>query len=206
MIHDAGTEVARATKSQLRSLVRARIGSMSPADRSSADRRICGYLADLTEELGVVSVLAYLALPDEVKVDGFLSTMVERGCRVLLPRVVGGDRLRYGGWRPTVKLSRDDAGVLAPEAASPGDRPRGAGLLVVPGRAFDTTGGRLGRGRGYYDRLLMAGAGGRLVVGAAYECQVVEHVPREEHDRDVDCLVTETGCRRLRDGPAGTLA
>ena len=189
MIHDAGTEVARATKSQLRSLVRARIGSMSPADRSSADRRICGYLADLTEELGVVSVLAYLALPDEVKVDGFLSTMVERGCRVLLPRVVGGDRLRYGGWRPTVKLSRDDAG-----------------LLVVPGRAFDTTGGRLGRGRGYYDRLLMAGAGGRLVVGAAYECQVVEHVPREEHDRDVDCLVTETGCRRLRDGPAGTLA
>jgi 5-formyltetrahydrofolate cyclo-ligase len=36
------------------------------------------------------------------------------------------------------------------------------------------------------------------VVGAAYECQVVEEVPRERHDQDIDCLVTERGCRKFR--------
>ena len=183
--------------------MRARVGLLTSVERSCADRRICGHLANLADELGVVSVLAYLALPDEVNVDEFLAAMVERGRETLLPRVVGSGSLYYGGWRPSLKLSRDDVGVLAPESASLEDRSLGVGLVVVPGRAFDKLGGRIGRGRGYYDRLLSVGGVRRLAVGVAYECQVVERVPREEHDRDVDCLVTEMGLRRCGGGTEG---
>ena len=195
MTDDAGTDVARATKSRLRSLVRARVAAMPATQRAHADRVICGNLSSLPEEVGASFVLAYLALPDEVRVDAFLAAMVERGRRTLVPRARGG-RLRYARWQPCSGLCRDEEGVLAPEGGSLDELPAGVGLVVVPGRAFDACGRRLGRGGGYYDRLLSEIEGRHLVVGAAYGCQIVEEVPHEDHDRDVEYLVTETGCRR----------
>ena len=74
------------------------------------------------------------------------------------------------------------------------DRQRGSliGLAValVPGRAFDALGGRLGRGGGYYDRF--AGACPQaLRVGVAHQLQVVASVPMEAHDAPMDVLVTD---------------
>jgi 5-formyltetrahydrofolate cyclo-ligase len=202
--HDEGTNDARTAKSQFRIQAGARIHSMTPDERSSADHKICGYLCELADRLEVSSVLAYLALPDEVRVDEFLAAMVEKGRATLLPRIVGNGSLRYGNWRPVTRLSRDREGVLAPQSASIDGWTNGSRMMVLPGRVFDATGGRVGRGRGYFDRLLGKDGGRGLVVGAAYECQVVERVPREGHDRDVDCLITETGCRRFRAGPTRT--
>jgi 5-formyltetrahydrofolate cyclo-ligase len=197
LTEDPGSQVARAAKSQCRRLAKVRIGAMSAAERSAANAAVCAELERLADGQGVLTVVAYLALSDEVNVDGFLADMVERGRHVLLPRVVGADGLHYGRWRPTSKLSRDEKGVLAPVAASAREWLPGACLVVVPGRAFDGAGGRVGRGGGYYDRILATLPSGCLVAGAAYECQVVEEVPKEQHDRGVDCLVTEKGCRRF---------
>lgn len=69
-------------------------------------------------------------------------------------------------------------------------------FLIVPGRAFDLGGGRLGRGGGYYDRLLVAVSPQALAVAAAYDEQVVDTVPRRSWDVPVDGLVTPT--RTLR--------
>jgi 5-formyltetrahydrofolate cyclo-ligase len=171
---------------------------MDVAGRSVADVAICTSLAQLADGQGAVTVLAYLSLADEVGIDGFLAEMVEQGREILLPRVVGRDDLRYGQWRPSSKLTRDEMGVLAPEPAPLRTWARGPSLVVVPGRAFDVRGGRVGRGRGYYDRILASRPSHCLLVGVAYECQVVEQVPRERHDQDIDCLVTEKVCRKFR--------
>ena len=67
-----------------------------------------------------------------------------------------------------------------------------AGVVVVPGVAFDRLGGRLGHGGGYYDRALAGIRGGTsFVVGFAASEQVVEELPRERHDVDVDAVATE---------------
>lgn len=63
-------------------------------------------------------------------------------------------------------------------------------LMLVPGVAFDRFGGRLGRGGGYYDRILEAYTG--RTVAMAFDFQLVEQVPVEPHDRPVDAVVTET--------------
>jgi 5-formyltetrahydrofolate cyclo-ligase len=63
-------------------------------------------------------------------------------------------------------------------------------LMILPGVAFDRFGGRLGRGGGYYDRMLEAYTG--RTVAAAFDFQLVEQVPVEPHDRPVDAVVTET--------------
>ena len=69
-------------------------------------------------------------------------------------------------------------------------------LMIVPGVAFDRNGGRLGRGGGYYDRILEAYAGRTAAV--AFDFQLVEQVPVEPHDRPVDAVVTETKTIQVR--------
>lgn len=87
-------------------------------------------------------------------------------------------------------------GVCAPPPEAP-DRPLGEGdLLLVPAVAFDRRGGRLGRGKGCYDRAL-AGAEAALAVAVGYEFQLVETVPMEAHDRRVDALLTDRRWRRV---------
>jgi 5-formyltetrahydrofolate cyclo-ligase len=65
-------------------------------------------------------------------------------------------------------------------------------LVLVPGLAFDTTGARLGRGKGFYDRWLAANPT-VCSVGICFKCQIVENLPSEAHDARVSAIVTEEG-------------
>jgi 5-formyltetrahydrofolate cyclo-ligase len=163
-------------------------------ERTNADAAISQRLLELLDSLEVSFVVAYLALPDENRLDEFLAGTASRGLPVFAPIVARKGELSLGAWRPGLDLVADREGVPSPAAESVW--PAGQGLVVVPGRVFDTEGGRLGRGLGYYDRFLAERRGRSVVVGTAYECQVAERVPRETHDVRMDLLVTEG---RLRD-------
>ncbi|KAF5842971.1 hypothetical protein DUNSADRAFT_3564 [Dunaliella salina] len=84
-------------------------------------------------------------------------------------------------------------------------------VLLLPGLGFDTSGNRLGRGGGYYDKALerlaqRAQGLGReppLLVGLAYSCQVVPEVPVDEHDKKVDVLVTANGVLTFKSEASG---
>lgn len=62
---------------------------------------------------------------------------------------------------------------------------------IIPGSVFDTNGGRLGYGGGYYDRFLVNDAPQAKRIGFAFEVQVVEKVPMLPHDQPLDILITE---------------
>lgn len=64
-------------------------------------------------------------------------------------------------------------------------------VAIVPGAVFDRKGGRLGYGGGYYDRFLVEAAPNALRVGLAYDLQLTEEVPMEQHDQFMDFIVTE---------------
>ncbi len=73
-------------------------------------------------------------------------------------------------------------------------------LILVPGVGFDNKGRRIGHGKGYYDNLLRNSTKA-LHVGLAFECQIVDHVPTEEHDVPLDKIVTEKriiDCRKTK--------
>jgi 5-formyltetrahydrofolate cyclo-ligase len=65
-------------------------------------------------------------------------------------------------------------------------------LVIVPGLAFDSRGGRLGRGRGVYDRWLNENPAVKAL-GVCFKCQIVESVPTEPHDARVHAILTEEG-------------
>jgi len=64
-------------------------------------------------------------------------------------------------------------------------------IVIIPGWAFDEKGGRLGSGKGYYDRLIPRLSVTTRKVALAYECQLIPQVPMESHDKHVDILITE---------------
>jgi len=108
-----------------------------------------------------------------------------RNPRRLEWRIVrSGEDVRPGTWgirepKPECPLVPDDAARKAP-------------FILVPGVAFDSQGGRLGYGGGYYDRFLSAVAQEALTLAAAFEAQLLPEVPAEEHDVRISFLVTES--------------
>jgi 5-formyltetrahydrofolate cyclo-ligase len=68
---------------------------------------------------------------------------------------------------------------------------------LVPGLGFDACGHRLGRGGGFYDRLLARLPASAVRIGVAARARVVERVPAEDWDQKIDLLVTETEVRRF---------
>ena len=80
--------------------------------------------------------------------------------------------------------------------------PAAIDVVVVPGSVFDTLGGRLGYGGGYYDRFLSQDAPQARRIGLAYTLQIAGQVPAEPHDQYMDMIITEQQiyqCRKLRE-------
>ncbi len=93
-------------------------------------------------------------------------------------------------------VAADPASVMGgtmrgPRAGLPAARPEDVDLAIVPGLAFDERGGRLGRGAGFYDRVLERLRPSAWVIAPAFECQIVAAVPMDAHDRRVHAIVTE---------------
>jgi len=85
-------------------------------------------------------------------------------------------------------LKKGYAGIMEPEGESVS--PEKIDIVVVPAVAYDLKGHRLGYGKGYYDRFLKSTQA--LKVGVAYDFQVVDQLPVEEHDIPVDLIITPT--------------
>jgi 5-formyltetrahydrofolate cyclo-ligase len=140
------------------------------------------------------SLAVYAASGGEPDLQSLFELGVESGKRVLLPRC-GEDRLlsfhAVGRWS---ELEVGRFGLLEPSPESQSVDVGVVDLLVVPCVAVDRSGGRLGRGGGWYDRSLSANRGRPgCVVAAVHEFQIVERVPRGSGDRIVDAIVTASG-------------
>ena len=63
-------------------------------------------------------------------------------------------------------------------------------MIVVPAVAYDANGNRVGRGKGYYDRLLAESRA--IKIGVAYDFQMVDEIETDDFDVPVDIVITET--------------
>jgi 5-formyltetrahydrofolate cyclo-ligase len=75
-------------------------------------------------------------------------------------------------------------------------QPEELDLVMVPGTAFDARGGRMGQGKGYYDRLLARVRADAPLVALAFECQMFPEIPVAPHDVFMDLVITEVQCHR----------
>jgi 5-formyltetrahydrofolate cyclo-ligase len=165
-----------------------------PAEQlAGASDRICATLRTLPELQDRAGLLLYVARPDEVDLGALLADPPGHG-RILLPRVAG-DRLEVVAHLPGRPLRPGSFGILEPIGPDLGSAAIDA--VVAPGVSFDTSGRRLGSGRGFYDRLIPTLGPGVPVIGVLLESLLVAHVPVEPHDRTMDLIVTDASVRRI---------
>ena len=130
------------------------------------------------------TILIYMSLPDEVPTISFIERWHSRK-RIVLP-VVDGETLLLREYHAD-RMAPGWKGIPEPASEAPLVPPAEIELALVPGVAFDRSGGRLGRGGGFYDRLLPQL--GCPVIGLCQRWRIVPQVPREPWDVKVDGVV-----------------
>ena len=138
------------------------------------------------------TIMVYLNMPGEVNTAHIIKNAFEAGKKVAVPQV---------NWKKetmkAVELESMDhpletvkMGLKEPTDAK--TIPAGEiDLVIVPGVAFDEKLNRLGRGGGYYDRFLSKPKFNAIKCGIAFDLQVVENIPTDDHDQKMDILITE---------------
>jgi 5,10-methenyltetrahydrofolate synthetase len=185
-----------ATKAALRRAILDRRDALDADTRARCSAAALARVAGLGLFQQACGVLAYTSFGSELDTGPFLRTVLTGGRTLVLPRVDRSARrlalhqvrdleadLRAGTW-----------GIPEPvPARCRAVAPAEVDFVLVPGVVFDWTGGRIGYGAGYYDRLLAAWSGPLPpLVAAAFELQVVPAVPVLSTDRRVDLVVTES--------------
>lgn len=180
-------------KRQLRTRLSDRVAAMEGESRIVHDAGIATQITHLPIWGQVSTILGYLAMDDEVDLQAVLAAGRRAGKRVGLPRVpAGGGEMSFHEVADLRSgLERHPRGFLMPAATAPRIDAAPGTLILVPGRAFDRTGCRVGRGGGFYDRYLASVGAGVHTVGVAYAEQLVPSVPRESWDVAVQVVVTE---------------
>lgn len=192
-------DMGKRVKNELRREMRKVLSNLDRRWLQAASREICKNISKLIREemeREVKQVLAWVNFfPGEVDLSPLINELLDSH-RIFLPQV-RGDQMQF------VSIGKDWVGSMAqgefgiPEPrSSSGDifNPRDAAssAILVPGMAFDRLGGRLGRGKGYYDSFL-----GRSKlfdiskIGVGWSLQVLSEIPMESHDAYMDWLVTE---------------
>ena len=170
---------------------RAQAAAISDRTRALLLRRPPAALDPLIPPAAIVAV--YRELTEEAPASGYARHFYDRGHRIALPWFAGrGAAMAFREWtNPYLGgdgLERGPLGIEQPPADAAQIEPT---VLFVPLVGFTAMGSRLGMGAGHYDRWL-ADHPRATAVGLAWDCQEVEHLPLEPHDRPLDAIVTPT--------------
>ncbi|MGQ1784336.1 MULTISPECIES: 5-formyltetrahydrofolate cyclo-ligase [unclassified Saccharicrinis] len=131
-------------------------------------------------------MLCYWSLPDELPTHEFMNKWYRKK-NFYLPKVVGVE-LSLHLYKGESSLSKGAYGIWEPTGAEL-LQPEVIDVIIVPGVAFAASGNRMGRGGGYYDRLLPK-LQSAYKVGVGFNFQLVEGIPTEPHDINMDCVIT----------------
>jgi len=188
------TQPAAMTKAGVRQLIRAALGEISLGVRLAESLELCARLEPQLQSAR--TILFYAPLVDELDVWPLLEKLLPAKKICALPAFDAAEQL-YSA-RRVRNLETDIVmgkfGVSEPLAECEPISLDRFDLVLVPGVAFDLGGNRLGRGRGFYDRILAAASG--VKCGVAYDFQLLDKIPMEAHDARVKFIFTPRRCVR----------
>lgn len=178
-------------KEEIRRQVKARKSLLSEDERREAARRVFEMVEKTAAFMLSEHILMYHSLADELSTHEFIDRWNSRK-RFYLPRVNGVNleilpyeksRLHLGSFNIEEPEGDDTVDMSAIE------------LVIVPAVAYDRKGNRVGRGKGFYDRLLADTDA--VTMGVAYECQLYDEIDAEEYDVPVQYVITESGVIKI---------
>lgn len=189
-----GLDSIRERKDALRKQAHANRNAQENKDDLS--RRIVGAFMSLPEYATAATVMFYIDVRSEVRTRHDLQLALESGKQVVVPwcnasgelelfRLASMDELELGMYR--ILEPKQELRGLPEKQVDVSE----LDLIMVPGVAFDRRGGRMGHGKGYYDKLLQHARLNTPLVALAFECQLFDEIPVADHDIFMDRVITE---------------
>ncbi len=171
-----------------------RLHSQPAMNRYQASQEIMDQLKDFEPYKKAKVVACYSSLYDELDTSYLLKKILEDKKAVWLPYITKKDKVSEMKFAPIETLGKDTTpgvlGILEPLKELQKKEELPIDLYFVPGRCFDEEGGRIGRGKGFYDRYLHGKKGIR--VGLGFDVQIsTKKLSLEPHDESMDYILTE---------------
>lgn len=160
-----------------------------PVEREAASKKIEETVLAHAEIKEAAIISTYVSLPEEVDTRSLIRKLLEMDKTVMVPKMIGQRTMVLQKISTLADLVKGPFGILEPKKTCPVVDPLSVQLFIVPGVAFDASGHRLGRGRGYYDSLLANLGAPRIAL--AFRCQLVAQVPVTSYDISMTAIITE---------------
>ncbi len=173
-------------KAQIRKEVSTRVAELDEGYKRQVAEKIRELVCALKEFITARVIMSYLAKEDEVDTKPIIETAVREGKEVVVPVMENGEIKPCKFKEP---LGIGQYGIKEPLEKEWVD-PEEIDLVLVPGRAFDLAGNRIGRGGGHYDRFLSRLPAGVPKIGICFACQLYPSLPVGPADVRVDRVVS----------------
>lgn len=174
-------------KKDLRNFIRMQKKMFSQQQLDELSAEIIGRLMTSPRLKAAKTILMYYSLDDEVNTHSAVDRLIKDGKEILLPTVISDTEMELRRYTGPHDLQGGFFNIMEPVGET-FDCYEDIDLAVVPGMAFDSQCNRLGRGKGYYDRLLP-----KLVnaykIGICFDFQRLPGIPADEHDCKVDEVI-----------------
>jgi len=180
------------TKAVIRKEVRELVRTIPPEQRALASRQAGALLEQQAVWQIAKSIFFYAPLSEELDLWPLVQDSLSAGKIVCLPRFDSATN-RYIACQiqsPAADIAIGRFGVREPGESCVMVPLNRLDLILVPGVAFNLRGHRLGRGKGFYDQLLVDAGG--IKCGVAFDEQIITEIPIEPHDVLVNCILTPT--------------
>ena len=150
---------------------------------------LCVQMAELCLSNGATKIACYLAFGTEPDTELFIDWALENEIEVLLPVSNQDGSLSWVSFEGETTL-----GIFGfPEPVGRAGSLESADLIFIPALAVDSSGQRLGKGKGYYDRALALLEDKAPIIAVVFEDEILDAVPTEDHDHPIDAAVTPSG-------------
>jgi len=189
--------IPAAQKAALRRRLRERRRSLSAREQAAAAESITRLVLQLPGWGEARNIALYLAADGEIDCAALAGTARRQDKNLYLPVINTDNSLSFAAWAKDEPLLENRLGIPEPAAHATRCLPAVLHILFLPLVGWDSGGGRLGMGGGFYDKTL-ADVRGPLLVGLAHDCQQATKIPREEWDVTLDFVVTPSGLHDCR--------
>lgn len=174
------------SKSELRKYIRQLKTLLTPAEKQRQANSVFHDIECLKQFKDAKVVLLYHSLPDELPTHSIIDQWSNTKT-ILLPRV-DGEYLRLYRYSPTLMV-HGSYNISEPSMSCQEYSIGDVDLAIIPAMAFDRKGHRLGRGKGFYDRLLATSS--VMKIGVAFNSQIVRNVPADAFDIGMNMVITD---------------
>lgn len=175
------------SKAALRKEMLVKRNSLSDEEANRFSEEITKRILNVTHVKEAKTIAVYIVKGSEVRTKELIAELLKRNIEILVPVTMDEEKIEFYRFVSFDELIAGRFGILEPKTKiKPSREPD---VVIVPGVAFDLDLHRLGYGKGYYDRLFKKLK--TFKIGICYEMQVVEKIPKHEHDQRLDLTITE---------------